>query len=112
MAELTSTPYLYAALKITGIGGMFIKAKHVKSLAAWYQKQLGIEFGNNSYVDFKCPPEIGTAGINKNFAVPGHTVFSLFKENTMYFSPAEKPFMINSRVNDLDGLLDELQKDG
>ena len=36
-----------------GVGGAFIKAKDVKSLTAWCQKQLGIEFGNNSCVDFK-----------------------------------------------------------
>ena len=41
--------------KVTGIGGVFLKAKDVTSLAAWYQKQLGIEFGNNIYVDFICP---------------------------------------------------------
>ncbi len=41
--------------KVTGIGGVFLKAKDVTSLAAWYQKHLGIEFGNNIYVDFICP---------------------------------------------------------
>ncbi len=58
--------------KVTGIGGLFIKAKDIKSLSAWYQKYLGIEFGNNSYIDFKW--------VNKNNpAVPGHTVFHFLK---------------------------------
>jgi predicted enzyme related to lactoylglutathione lyase len=90
--------------KVTGIGGVFIKAKDVTFLAAWYQKHLGIEFGDNSYVDFKW--------LNKDLNTPGHTVFSFFKEDTSYFSPSEKPFMINFRVKDLDVLLAELKKEG
>ncbi len=90
--------------KVTGIGGVFIKAKDVTFLAAWYQKHLGIEFGDNSYVDFKW--------LNKDLNTPGHTVFSFFKEDTSYFSPSEKPFMINFRVKDLYVLLAELKKEG
>lgn len=90
--------------KVTGIGGVFLKAKDVKTLAAWYQEHLGIEFGDNSYVDFKW--------ISKDPEAPGNTVFSFFKEETTYFSPADKPYMINFRVSDLDGLLEQLQKDG
>ena len=78
--------------KVTGIGGLFIKAKDMKSLTEWYQKYLGIEFGNNTYIDFKW--------VNKNNpAVPGHTVFSFFKDDSTYFNPSEKPFMINFRVH-------------
>ena len=36
--------------KVTGIGGVFIKVKDIKRMTEWYQKNLGIEFGNNSYV--------------------------------------------------------------
>ena len=91
--------------KVTGIGGLFIKAKDIKSLAEWYQKYLGIEFGNNSYIDFKW--------VNKNNpAVPGHTVFSFFKDDSNYFDPSEKPFMINFRVHNLEQLLADLKKEG
>jgi predicted enzyme related to lactoylglutathione lyase len=90
--------------KVTGIGGVFLKAKDVKFLTAWYQKHLGIDFGNNSYVDFKW--------LNKEPDKPGNTVFSFFKEDTTYLNPSEKPFMINFRVNDLDRLLEELKRDG
>ena len=90
--------------RVTGIGGVFIKVKDVKTLAAWYQKHLGIEFGDSSYIGFKW--------INKDPAIPGSTVFSFFKEDTDYFKPAEKSYMINFRVADLDGLLEELQKEG
>ncbi len=91
--------------KVTGIGGLFIKAKDTKALAEWYQKYLGIEFGNNSYIDFKW--------VNKNNpAVPGHTVFSFFKDDSTYFNPSEKPFMINFRVHNLEQLLGELKQEG
>ena len=39
--------------KVTGIGGVFIKAKDAEALAAWYQKHLGIEFGGQVYFDFR-----------------------------------------------------------
>lgn len=90
--------------RVTGVGGVFIKARDVKFLTGWYQKHLGIEFGNNSYVDFKW--------LNKDPDIPGSTVFSFFKDDTTYFNPSEKPCMINFRVKDLDGLLAELKKNG
>src|SRR5688500_14034094 len=91
--------------KVTGIGGLFIKAKDIKSLCAWYQKYLGIEFGNNTYIDFKW--------VNKNNrAVPGHPDSSFVKQDSDYFNPSEKPFMINFRVHNLVQLLSELKKEG
>src|SRR5688572_26254856 len=90
--------------RVTGIGGVFLKAKDVTALAAWYRDHLGIEFGETSYTTFKW--------INADPAVPGQTVFSFFKEDTAYFQPSEKSVMINFRVNDLDELLTELQKEG
>lgn len=90
--------------RVTGIGGVFFKAKDVKALAAWYEQHLGIEFGGTSYTTFKWN--------NADPAVPGQTVFSFFKEDSEYFNPSEKPFMINFRVKDLDELLTELQKEG
>lgn len=92
-------------IKVTGIGGVFIKAKDVKALTAWYEKHLGIEFGKESYVDFKW--------VNKNDpSVPGHTVFSFFKEDSTYFAPSEKPAMMNFRVKDLQSLITELEQNG
>lgn len=90
--------------RVTGIGGVFLKANDVKALAAWYQKHLGIEFGDNSYITFKWG--------NGDQDVKGQTVFSFFKLDTEYFKPAEKSFMINFRVKNLDELLEDLQKEG
>ena len=42
----------------------------------------------------------------------GYTVWSTFKDSTDYFSPSDKPYMLNYRVEKLDGLLDQLRKVG
>jgi len=88
--------------KITGLGGVFIKAKDPKSLAAWYQDTLGIGFNNNSYVDMPFTDEAG-------HVTPGSNVLSFFKSDTGYFNPSEKQVMLNLRVHDLFALLDELK---
>ena len=90
--------------KVTGIGGVFLKAKDAKALADWYDEHLGFSFGENLYVNFKW--------VNKNNpAVPGNTVFSFFKNESNYFEPSASPFMINFRVKDLKNLLEKLNKE-
>ena len=91
--------------KVTGIGGVFLKAKDVKALAAWYDKRLGFSFGENLYVNFKWVNE-------NNPAVPGNTVFSFFKNESNYFEPSVSPFMINFRVKNLHQLLITLKHNG
>jgi|SRR4030095_3159497 predicted enzyme related to lactoylglutathione lyase len=91
--------------RVTGIGGIFFKAKDPKVLAAWYQEHLGVNFGDSTYTQFKW--------INPHHPTePGSTVFSFFKEQTTYLDPSKKDYMINFRVKDLKGLLSQLQKDG
>ena len=90
--------------KVTGLGGVFIKAKDPKALCEWYQKHLGIGFNGNTYIAF--------TWTNEKPEEPGSTVFSFFPQDTKYFSPSEGTVMINFRVADLASLLEELQKDG
>lgn len=91
--------------KVTGIGGVFLKVKDGKALAAWYDKHLGFSFGENSYVIFEW--------MNKNNPdVPGQTVFSFFKNESKKFEPSTSPFMINFRVKDLQALLKKLKEEG
>ena len=40
------------------------------------------------------------------------TLWTPFKEDTDYFKPGTKDFMINFRVDDLDGLLAQLRSEG
>lgn len=91
--------------KVTGLGGVFIKANEPQALAAWYQQHLGIDFNGNIYVDF---PFAG----KENKLTAGYNVLSFFKEDSPYFHPSEKKAMINLRVSDLFGLLDQLKKEG
>ena len=58
--------------KVTGIGGIFLKAKDAKALAAWYDKHHSFSFGENLYVNFKWVNE-------NNPAIPGNTVFLSLK---------------------------------
>ena len=91
--------------RVTGIGGIFIRAKDPKSLAAWYQQHLGIGFDGNTYVNF-------TWKNSHHPTRPGTTVFSFFKQDSPYFDPSTSSFMINFRVKDLEALLVELEKAG
>ncbi|MEI9913146.1 MAG: hypothetical protein WDO71_28020 [Bacteroidota bacterium] len=45
--------------RITGLGGVFIKASDPKALAAWYQQHLGVSFNDNSYIDLPFTDEEG-----------------------------------------------------
>jgi len=85
--------------RVTGLGGVFIKAQDPKALASWYQQHLGVQFGDGLYVDFPW-----TSG--------GHSVFSFFKSDSKYFQPSDKPYMINFRVQNLKDLVVELEKEG
>jgi predicted enzyme related to lactoylglutathione lyase len=90
--------------KVTGIGGVFIKAKDPKAMAAWYEKHLGVDLGEHLYKEFKWVNE-------NNPNTPGATVFSFFKEDSTYFDPGKQRFMINFRVKNLDSLLENLAND-
>ncbi|MEI9911435.1 MAG: VOC family protein [Bacteroidota bacterium] len=91
--------------RITGLGGVFIKAKDPKGLAEWYQQHLGIGFNGNSYIDLPFSDETGKPS-------PGYNVLSFFKSDSAYFDPSEKQVMINLRVHDLFALLDQLKAEG
>jgi catechol 2,3-dioxygenase-like lactoylglutathione lyase family enzyme len=81
--------------KISGIGGVFFKARDAGALRRWYAEKLGID------VD----PNWGGAQF-------GDTVWSIFEGGTRYFDPSKQPFMINYRVADLDAMLAQLRAAG
>ena len=94
--------------RVTGIGGVFLKARDPKALSAWYAQHLGIQLS-----------EYGGANLLWTDEVPpttGMTVWSLFPADTPYFGPgnSEGPqqAMINYRVDDLDALLAQLTSAG
>lgn len=82
--------------KVTGIGGMFFRAKDPSALAQWYDTHLGI---NVAPTDMTTPPWVSQEGV---------TVFAPFSNDTDYF-PADRNFMLNFRVASLDRMLVQLR---
>lgn len=91
--------------RVIGLGGPFIKANDPKTLAAWYEKHLGISFNGGVYTVWQFST---TDGSEK----PGYNVFSFFKNDADYFAPSEKQVMLNFIVKDLFALLDVLKEEG
>jgi predicted enzyme related to lactoylglutathione lyase len=91
--------------KITGLGGVFIRATDPKALADWYQQKLGVNFNGQPFVVFPFSEEEGKPPA-------GYNIMSFFKSDSNYFSPSKKETMINLRVEDLFGLLEDLKKKG
>jgi predicted enzyme related to lactoylglutathione lyase len=89
--------------KATGIGGIFFKCKDPKKLREWYKIHLGLNTNDYGAV-FEWRQ--GSDSSKKGF-----TQWSPFNEKTKYFEPSAKDFMINYRVDNLEGLVDQLRKD-
>ena len=91
-------------MPVTGMGGLFFRAKDPDTLNAWYREHLGIGAGCNSTGEGE--PDECTWKVQG-----GPMVFAPFKADTDYFA-ADKQFMINLRVVDLDSLLEQLNASG
>ena len=90
--------------RVTGIGGIFFKARDAASLREWYRRHLGIDV-----------QDWGGAGLlwrDDPDAQNGVTVWTIFDGETKYFQPSTAPFMINYRVADLRAVLDVLRSEG
>ena len=90
--------------KVTGIGGIFFKSTSPKKMNAWYEENLGLvtnEYG--SLFEFR-------TGANPD--KKGYLQWSPFEENTDYFQPSEKEFMINYRVENIEELVEVLKAKG
>lgn len=90
--------------RVTGIGGIFFKAKDPKSLARWYRLHLGLAIQDSVAL-------FSWRG-GRDGKTEGHTVWSIFPADTTYFGEGDAPFMINYRVKDLDGVLAALRAEG
>ena len=90
---------------VQGMGGLFFRAQDPEALSAWYKEHLGVGGG--------CVAE-GAGGEPNEWVWlhgGGPMVFQPFKADTDYFA-ADKSFMVNFRVSDLDGLLGRLHAAG
>src|SRR5678815_3477677 len=91
--------------KVTGIGGIFFYSANVQETKDWYTKNLGIEindWGSSSF-EFR--------NVNKPEEV-GSLQWCPFKKESEHFAPSKKDFMINYRVQNLEGLLTKLKENG
>jgi predicted enzyme related to lactoylglutathione lyase len=91
--------------RVTGIGGVFFKARDPEGLQAFYQEHLGLTVAPEGPVVFRWrtaddPP------------APGSTVWAPFADDTTYFGPGPASWMVNYRVDDLDGMLAALRAAG
>ena len=88
--------------RVTGLGGFFFKTEDPDGIKDWYKNHLGLN--TDAYgCTFWWKDEKG----NKC-----STQWSPFKDDTKYFEPSKKEFMINYRVADLEALVVELKKEG
>lgn len=90
--------------KVVAVGGIFFKSRDPEALGAWYRERLGLDVqpwgGAQLYYD------------RRDGAGAGYTVWSPFAADTDYFDPSDKPYMVNLRVDDLDGMLEQLRAAG
>lgn len=90
--------------RVTGIGGVFFKCADPKAQKEWYNKHLGFNAGDYGGVFEWCEAD--------DPQKKGQTAWNTFKQETKYFEPSTKEFMINYRVENLEELLAELKKEG
>ena len=91
---------------VTGLGGVFFKAKDPKTMYAWYEQHLGLKReadGSGVMFHWRNADDPEQTGL---------TVWSIFPENTKYFGAGSQSVMLNYRVDDLKALLEKLKADG
>ena len=90
--------------KVTGIGGIFFFSEDVEKTKKWYSENLGLETNQwGSSFEFRNannPEEIN------------YLQWGPFKKGSAYFNPSKKEFMINYRVQNIQGLVMKLKSNG
>ncbi len=90
--------------KVTGIGGVFFKTPDPEGIKSWYAQHLGLNTDQYGCLfRFRLPDDPQKMGALQ---------WSPFKDDTDYFAPSTKDFMINYRVDDLEALEKELRAGG
>ncbi len=88
--------------KVIGVGGIFFFSENPEKTKEWYHENLGLS--TNQW---------GTTFESRNLDKPEHIEslqWSPFQKNSDYFKPSQKEFMINYRVQNLEGLLKKLKE--
>ncbi|MEV4415855.1 VOC family protein [Catellatospora sp. NPDC049609] len=85
--------------RVTGIGGVFLRARDAAALRAWYGTHLGIdvsEWGGHTF----------------RWHAGGTTTWTVFEQDSDYLGRPDQPYMLNFRVDDLDAMLAQLRAAG
>jgi glyoxylase I family protein len=86
--------------RVEGIGGFFFKSASPKTLAQWYSDNLGV---GSTPTEYGQEPWQQTAG---------PVAFQPFPATTKYFGAADRTFMLNFRVRNLDAMVAQLRRRG
>src|SRR5260370_19874941 len=95
---LTTTPHRSHMKRVTGIGGIFFKAKDAPALQAWYKRHLGIDVQVWGGAAFTWTDAEGTP-------VAGTTAWCIDRQASDHFAPSSAPFMVNYRPAYLHALV-------
>jgi predicted enzyme related to lactoylglutathione lyase len=91
-------------MPVLGVGGIFFRAEDPEALKAWYREHLDV--GAGCAAEDTGPPDEWSWRVQG-----GPLVFAPFETGTDYWA-ADKQFMLNLRVRDLDSLLERLSASG
>jgi predicted enzyme related to lactoylglutathione lyase len=87
---------------VTGLGGVFVKSKDPKALAAWYRDMLGI----------KLEP---WGGAVLRYDAPLHppaVAWTALPATSKYMAPSSRDFMLDFGVDNLDAIIARLTSNG
>jgi predicted enzyme related to lactoylglutathione lyase len=91
--------------RVTGIGGIFFKARDPAALQAWYKRHLGIDVQVWGGAVFPWADADGQP-------TGGTTIWSIHPDSSDTFAPSTAPFMVNYRVADVRALVEALRDEG
>ena len=91
--------------RVTGIGGIFFKAKDAPALQAWYKQHLGLDVQVWGGAAFDWADADGKP-------VAGTTTWCIHPQDSNHFAPGSASFMVNYRVEDLHALVKALKDEG
>ena len=86
--------------RVTGVGGIFFKARDPEGLARWYSDQLGVDPAPESY------------GVSSWWQEAGPTVLAPMPADSEHFGGGAHSWALNFRVADLDAMVGQLRGNG
>jgi predicted enzyme related to lactoylglutathione lyase len=84
--------------RVTGVGGIFLRARDPVALGAWYKRHLGVPY-DDGFAKLKWADDPDP---------DAQTIWAPFDSDTSHFGSDKQQVMVNFRVDDLDALLSEL----